>query len=123
MPTYDFLCQSCKKIDADVFYRVADLPERVKCQKCSGEMRQTYLERMGQINPKGSMYGRYHIGFGEVVESYSHKQALLKKYDVTESSDPVNGSRSWRDQVKMMPEASKEKAQFLTDAEVKEMLR
>ena len=45
------------------------------------------------------MYGKeYHHGFGCVVESYEHKQQLLKEYDVSEAADPVNGSRSWRDQ-------------------------
>jgi len=38
------------------------------------------------------MYGKFHAGFGQVVESYSHKQELLKKYNVTESSDKVGGS-------------------------------
>ena len=44
------------------------------------------------------MYGKFHAGFGEVVESYEHKQELLKKYEVSEAADPVGGSRSWRDQ-------------------------
>jgi len=38
------------------------------------------------------MYGKFHAGFGEVVESYSHKQQLLKKYNVTESADKMGGS-------------------------------
>tara|TARA_R100000808_G_scaffold25060_1_gene61085 strand:- start:6723 stop:7016 length:294 start_codon:yes stop_codon:yes gene_type:complete len=45
------------------------------------------------------MYGKeYHNGFGCVVESYEHKQQLLKEHDVSEAADPVGGSRSWRDQ-------------------------
>tara|TARA_R100001530_G_scaffold79976_1_gene55795 strand:- start:447 stop:683 length:237 start_codon:yes stop_codon:yes gene_type:complete len=40
------------------------------------------------------MYGKWHDGFGCVVESYSHKQSLLKKYNVIESADPVGGSRN-----------------------------
>lgn len=40
------------------------------------------------------MYGKFHAGFGQVVESYSHKQELLKKYNVSESADSVGGSRS-----------------------------
>jgi hypothetical protein len=44
-------------------------------------------------NSHSGMYGKFHAGFGEVVESYSHKQELLKKYNVTESADSVGGSR------------------------------
>jgi hypothetical protein len=45
-------------------------------------------------NSHSGMYGKFHAGFGQVVESYSHKQELLKKYNVTESADSVGGSRN-----------------------------
>tara|TARA_Y100000401_G_scaffold115981_1_gene120735 strand:- start:330 stop:581 length:252 start_codon:yes stop_codon:yes gene_type:complete len=40
------------------------------------------------------MYGKYHPGFGEVVRDYAHKQQLLKKYDMREAADPIDGSRT-----------------------------
>jgi hypothetical protein len=39
------------------------------------------------------MYGQWNPAFGEVVESYGHKQELMKKYDVHEASDAKGGSR------------------------------
>ena len=44
-----------------------------------------------------SQYGKYEPCFGEYVESYSHRKELLRKYNVTEASDPVGGSRCHRD--------------------------
>jgi hypothetical protein len=46
------------------------------------------------ISDTSSMYGCYHPGFGQVVESYGHKQQLLKQYNVEEAADAVHGSKS-----------------------------
>ena len=74
---------------------VADV--KPKCVKCNVEM-QIHFGRivgMAQFNPHAaSMYGKYHPGFGEVCESYSHKQQLLKKYNCIEAADNVGGSKT-----------------------------
>jgi hypothetical protein len=68
-----------------------------KCVQCNTEMQIHYgrIVGMAQFNPHvASMYGKYHPGFGEVCESYSHKQQLLKKYNCIEAADNVGGSKT-----------------------------
>tara|TARA_R100001244_G_scaffold5009_1_gene6179 strand:- start:1433 stop:1852 length:420 start_codon:yes stop_codon:yes gene_type:complete len=68
-----------------------------KCVQCDTEMQIHYgrIVGMAQFNPHvASMYGKYHPGFGEVCESYSHKQQLLKKYNCIEAADNVGGSKT-----------------------------
>ena len=62
---------------------------------CGHELR----DIVADVKPKCAqcgveMYGKYHPGFGEVVESYSHKQRLLKKYNCIEAADSVGGSKT-----------------------------
>jgi len=101
MPRHDYRCENCDAIKRDVILKV--VPKHLVCPVCdSGKMFITYEDfhfnghQTGQRHNR--MYGRFHAGFGEVVENYEHKRELLKKYDVAEAADPVGGSRSWRDQ-------------------------
>ena len=74
---HDYYCE-CGEELLDI---VADV--KPKCVQCNAEMQIHYgrIVGMAQFNPHNpSMYGKYHPGFGEVCESYSHKQQLLKKY-------------------------------------------
>lgn len=68
-----------------------------KCTVCDVSMQIHYgrIVGMAKFNPNNSaMYGKYHPGFGEVCESYSHKQQLLKKYNCIEAADSVGGSKT-----------------------------
>ena len=88
---HDYFCD-CGHELRDI---VADV--KPKCPYCSVEM-QIHFGRVKGIvdfNPHNpGMYGKYHPGFGEVVESYSHKQRLLKKYNCIEAADRVGGSKT-----------------------------
>ena len=42
------------------------------------------------------MYGKFEPALGCVVESYEHKQQLLKEQNVMEAHDLVGGSRMYR---------------------------
>jgi len=67
------------------------------CPKCERETIQVQHYGLGQernhIHPSHSgMYGKFHPGFGCVVRDYGHKQELLKRYDLKESHDKVDGA-------------------------------
>ncbi len=99
MPRHDYECQDCGHIEQDVITR--NLPDSLPCE-CGSAMHRTFanFHFNGHLDSQrhNKMYGKFHAGFGEVVDSYEHKQELLKKYDVSEAADSVGGSRSWRDQ-------------------------
>ena len=68
-----------------------------ECVVCGLEMNVHFGRVVGmtKFNPHNpAMYGKYHPGFGEVCESYSHKQQLLKKYGCIEAADSVGGSKA-----------------------------
>ena len=76
------------------FANYKTIKRQIKCSEC-GETASMRFRKNNLIHhDKSSMYGKYHAGFGEVVKSYSHKQELMKKYNVMESADAVGGSRN-----------------------------
>lgn len=85
---HDYYCKECETEHSDVVYNVPF---------CCGKPMSIHFGRItgpSTFNPNNSsMYGKYHPGFGCIVEDYAHKQRLLKQYDVIEASDPVRGSR------------------------------
>jgi len=88
---HDYYCE-CGEELLDIVANV-----KPKCVQCNTEMQIHYgrIVGMAQFNPHvASMYGKYHPGFGEVCESYSHKQQLLKKYNCIEAADNVGGSKT-----------------------------
>ena len=92
---HDFECNKCGNIDEDVpFENHHSIEREVDCSKCGGVASMLFSRRNFLHQNHSGMYGKWHDGFGCVVESYSHKQSLLKKYNVIESADPVGGSRN-----------------------------
>ena len=92
---HDFECDSCGHNMIDVAFSTHKTIKReIACAEC-GESASMRFRKNNLIHHDHSgMYGKYHAGFGEVVRSYSHKQELMKKYNVVESSDAVGGSRN-----------------------------
>jgi putative FmdB family regulatory protein len=95
MPLYDYKCGKCDHVTEDM-YAPSDpgpLPQ-IACEICQSIAERYYgNHQFMAISDTSPMYGTYHPGFGEVVDSYGHKQQLLKKYNVEEASDLVGGSR------------------------------
>mgnify|MGYP003661848318 CR=1 FL=1 len=96
MVFHDFECSQCGLEQIDVaFDNSSAVRATVPCE-CGGEASMLF-GRTNMIHTSHSgMYGKYHVGFGEVVRDYHHKQQLLKKYNCIESADPVGGSRCHR---------------------------
>ena len=92
---HDFECDSCGHNMIDVAFSTHKTIKReIACAEC-GESASMRFRKNNLIHHDHSgMYGKYHAGFGQVVKNYSHKQELMKKYNVVESSDAVGGSRN-----------------------------
>jgi len=92
---HDFECDSCGHNMTDVaFASYKTIKREIACAECGESASMRFRKNNLIHHDHSSMYGRYHAGFGEVVKSYSHKQELMKKYNVVESSDAVGGSRN-----------------------------
>ncbi len=94
MVFHDYECRECGHRQIDVPSATsAQIQRIIPCNQCDGTARMIFVTSNFIHNSHSGMYGKFHAGFGEVVESYSHKQELLKKYNVKETADPVGGSR------------------------------
>ena len=95
MVFHDYECEKCGHRQVDVPTAThAQIQRIIPCNQCDGTARMIFVTSNFIHNSHSGMYGKFHAGFGQVVESYSHKQELLKKYNVTESADSVGGSRN-----------------------------
>jgi|3_EtaG_2_1085321.scaffolds.fasta_scaffold32190_3 hypothetical protein len=105
---YDMQCLDCGSIH-EVVCSYSQLEKRKlsgpyevphyrgPCAECEGESLQVQHYPMDQernhIHSQHSgMYGKFHPGFGCVVEDYGHKQQLLRRYDLREAHDKVDGA-------------------------------
>jgi len=97
MPIYDWFCKKCEREEKDVFYQTSKLPKTRAC-KCGGKMVQDFSQKgRNQIHhDHSSLYGKWEPSVGEYIYNYSHKQQIMKKYNITEANDPVGGSREFR---------------------------
>jgi len=95
----DYQCSSCEFTDVDVYFSSRDdvTPTR-PCSSCGEESERMIAgTRRNFIHPThSSMYGKFEPGLGCVVESYGHKQRLMREFDVQESSDTTKGSRNYQ---------------------------
>ena len=89
---HDYECEDGHR-QIDVANDSSKVRRTIKCDQCNKRAAMLFIKSNFIHNSHSNMYGKFHAGFGEVVESYSHKQELLKKYNVTESADAVGGSR------------------------------
>ena len=88
---HDYECENGHR-QIDVANDSSKVRRTIKCNECDKRAAMLFIKSNFIHNSHSGMYGKFHAGFGEVVESYSHKQQLLKKYNVTESADKVGGS-------------------------------
>ena len=89
VPRYEGPCPKCVAYYAEIAGCKPENVEHVSVQVQHYPMNQ---ER-NHLHPSHSgMYGKFHPGFGCVVEDYGHKQELLKRYDLKESHDKVDGA-------------------------------
>ena len=96
MPTYDFECLDCSRVERDLWFSWRNVPRMKRCPACGKKRsRQIFDEpRKAQIhlnNP--ALYGYYHPQMGGVIEDYGHKKRLMKENQMYEGSDPVRGNR------------------------------
>ena len=93
MPFNDYECKCGKRYDDEWATRASLVQRSVRCA-CGKQAVMVFDKpRNGIHSDHSSMYGQWNPTFGEVVKDYSHKNRLMKKYDVHEASDPVGGSR------------------------------
>ncbi len=96
MPLYDWKCHHCGTIDRDILYTISSLPPSRPCP-CGASQEQLYEAGRNHIHQTHSgMYGKMNPALGCVVESYDHKNRLLKEYGMMEAADPVGGSRDYK---------------------------
>jgi len=96
MVLLDYKCDSCGTIKSDVLFRKSDdITPQIAC-KCGEQARRLYSGGNHIHATKSSLYGNYEPALGMVVESYSHKQRLMREFSITEANDPVKGSRNDR---------------------------
>ena len=94
MVFHDYECKECGHRQIDVPSTTsAQIQRTIQCTECDGTARMIFVTSNHINSQHSGMYGKFHAGFGQVVESYSHKQELLKKYNVRESADAVGGSK------------------------------
>ncbi len=93
MPFNDYECKCGQRYEDEWATTASAVKRSISC-KCGKTAAMVFdRPRNGIHNDHSNMYGQWNPSFGEVVESYSHKRALMKKYNVQEASDRAGGSR------------------------------
>ena len=93
MPFNDYECKCGKRYEDQWATTAAAVKRSVKCE-CGKQAAMVFdAPRNGIHFDHSSMYGQWNPSFGQVVESYGHKQQLMREYDVHEASDAKGGSR------------------------------
>ena len=83
---------SCGESHQSIPISAKKIPKTIKCS-CGKRMGWAAKRTNGIHATHSGLYGRYEPGLGWVVDSYGHKQQLMRDMDVIEASDPVGGSR------------------------------
>ena len=93
LKTWDFKC-SLGHSTTGVF--PGRIPQTTACSSCHRRARWTLQKGQPDFNVGNKMYGKCEPALGCVVESYEHKQRLLKEQNAMEAHDLVGGSRMYR---------------------------
>ena len=93
LKTWNFKC-SAGHLTTGVFS--GRIPQTTACSSCRRRAQWTHQKGQPDFNVGTEMYGKFEPALGCVVESYEHKQQLLKEQNVMEAHDLVGGSRMYR---------------------------
>jgi len=112
MALHDYRCRHCNHVRRDLYYRPQDVPGHVKCDACGRLKACVQVFTYGNpVKNTGAMYNNIdpHPQFGFPITSYSHKQELMRKYDLQEIHDSVGGNRQasaedWHDSAQPDPD-------------------
>ena len=89
VPQYEGPCPNCSLDFADEVYGA--WTRQVQTFPIGQERNFIHSQHSG-------MYGKFHPGFGCVVNDYGHKQQLLRQYDLREAADKIDGAPAgWGD--------------------------
>lgn len=123
MPLYDYKCDQCEQVIEDIYISFKEkIPPTLPCPQCKIEAFRFYgNSQFMAISDTSSMYGKYHPGFGEIVKSYSHKQELLKKYDMIEAADATGGSKCYVPSEEQTPSMDLGENAWMTADQIKAM--
>ena len=102
----DYRCTNCDRVTEDVhFSSKSAVTDTITCS-CGSEAVKVIL-RTNFINLSiSSLYGRLQpaLGYSEdpddQINNYGDKQRVLRKHNLTESNDPVGGSRKRSEELK-----------------------
>jgi len=95
----DYKCSTCGFVEVDVYFSLrSEVTPCRPCVECGSEANRVFAHpKQNFIHAThSSMYGKFEPGLGVVVESYGHKQRLMRELDVQESSDTTGGSRCYQ---------------------------
>ena len=94
----DYKCSTCGFAEVDVYFSLRSEVTPDRPCKCGQKADRVFAHAKQNFihSTHSSMYGKYEPGLGQVVESYGHKQHLMREMGVQESSDPTGGSRCYQ---------------------------
>ena len=95
MPTrlWDFKCDTCGAIQANVVITTHRIPPSIPCRKCSSEATWAPFTSNHIHETHSWRYGKYDEALDCVVESRGHLKRILKEKGLQEASDPIRGNR------------------------------
>ena len=73
---HDYECEDGHR-QLDIQNDSNNIKRKIKCDQCEKDANMLFIKSNFIHNSHSNMYGKFHAGFGQVVESYSHKQELL----------------------------------------------
>ena len=79
---HDFECECGHLLEDVAFISHKEVTKTVVCDECGKDAPMVFARHNGIHHSHSGMYGKYHAGFGCVVESYSHKQQLLNHHKI-----------------------------------------
>ena len=86
MPNYVFECFGCLRREERVF-SVRELPERVACEECEGEMRVIIVPGLVVIGGNHPVWEEYKDeNLGVVVKSREHRREEMKRRGLEDKS-------------------------------------
>ena len=80
MPTYNFKCDTCEKLERDIYYSVQNLPHVRPCS-CGGDMEQDYSNHGVGYSDSGYPYTDPQTGLTYTSATDKRKQLIAHGYE------------------------------------------